>query len=163
MSVIANRYNTSITAIMAMNALNKSHYLKVGWRLKIPTKNVYPAIAKKTPVYASGPKGKLFEYEVRAGDSLWKIANRYQTTTENVKSLNHLQHSRLQIGQVLMISTGQTVQNPNKTVKYIVRKGDSPYMIAKKHSMNLTQFLRINSLTPRSTIFPGQIVRISRN
>ena len=160
LSIIASRYNSSVRAIMATNGLKKSSYLKVGWRLKVPTRKVYRARVKKTPTYASRPKGKSFKYEVKAGDSLWKIANHYQTTTKDIKSLNQLRHSRLQIGQVLMISTGPTTAKPDRTKMYKVRKGDSPYLIAKNHKMNLAQFLKLNNLTPSSTIFPGQMVTI---
>ncbi|MBW1800382.1 MAG: LysM peptidoglycan-binding domain-containing protein, partial [Deltaproteobacteria bacterium] len=47
-----------------------------------------------------------------------------------------------------------------KTKKYRVRKGDSPYIIAKRYRMNLSDFLKLNRLTPRSTIFPGQILLV---
>ena len=43
---------------------------------------------------------------------------------------------------------------------YIVRRGDSPYLIARRHRMNLYEFLRINNLTVNSTIFPGQEVKV---
>ena len=160
LSVIAERYRTSVRAIMAMNGLRRRDYLKVGWNLKIPTKNIYLATGKKSPAYVPKPQGKMIRYKVKTGDSLWKIANRYNTTTKAIRSLNKLPNSRLQIGQILMIATGQTIQKPNNTNNYRVRKGDSPYLIAKRHKMNLADFLKLNHLTPRSTIFPGQMVLI---
>jgi len=160
LSVIAFRYKTSTRAIMATNGLRKKDYLKVGWRLKIPTRKGTGSHVKKPLTYASKPKGKVFEYVVKKGDSLWKIANRFNTTTKTIKSLNRLGSSRLQIGQVLVISQRPTSSKPTDTKKYRVRKGDSPYLIAKKHQMKLSQFLKLNNLTPRSTIFPGQIVQI---
>ncbi len=39
---------------------------------------------------------------------------------------------------------------------YQVKSGDSPYEIALLHNMSLKRFLRINQLTPRSKIYPGQ-------
>ena len=46
------------------------------------------------------------------------------------------------------------------TNQYLVRSGDSPYKIAKSHNMSLGHFLRINDLTPRSKIFPGQVLKV---
>ena len=160
LSVIADRYKTSVRAIMAANGLRKKDFLKVGWKLKIPTKKGISSPRKKTPVYASKPKGKPVEYIVKKGDSLWTIANRFNTTTKAIRSFNHLRRTTLQIGQVLMISPGRATPKHGQTKKYRVRKGDSPYLIAKRYQMNLAAFLKLNRLTPRSTIFPGQMVRI---
>ena len=153
LSVIAYKYKTSIRAIMNMNRLRSRNYLKVGWKLKIPT--------KRGATYTSKSKGKFVKYVVRKGDSMWKIANRYNTTVKAIKSINRLKSTRLQIGQVLTISKGTTRYGPALTKKYRVKRGDSPYLIAKRFNMNLYKFLKLNKLTPRSTIFPGQVVKIS--
>ena len=162
LSVIANRYKTSISAIMASNGLRKRDYLKVGWKLKIPTKKKITSRKKRPSTYVSKSSGNRLKYVVKRGDSLWKIAHRFNTTTKTIRSLNQLRRSTLQIGQVLMISTDQATPKHIQTKKYKVRKGDSPYLIAKRHQMNLAEFLRLNRLTPRSTIFPGQTLQIAK-
>ena len=43
---------------------------------------------------------------------------------------------------------------------YQVRSGDSPFKIAQAHQMPLDRFLRINRLSSRSTIYPGQQVYV---
>ena len=75
-------------------------------------------------------------------------------------SENKLNDTRLQIGQVLVIPQGSTLFEEMRTKPYTVLKGDSPYMIAQRHNMNLSQFLRLNNLTPRSMIFPGQVLLV---
>jgi len=161
LSVIARRYRTSVRAIVAMNRLKSSRYIKAGWTLKIPAGRSYASI-KKTPVSvpAARRKGKFLEYVVGKGDSLWKIANRFGTTTKAIQSLNQLNNTHLKIGQVLVIAKDLTAFEKIDTKKYKVLKGDSPYIIAQKHQMNLSEFLRLNRLTPRSTIFPGQILLV---
>ncbi len=161
LSVIAERYRTSIRAIMALNDLTRRHYLKVGWRLKIPTRKDYVYRAKEpSSINISVPKDKILRYKVKKGDSLWLIANRYKTTTNAIKSLNNLNTSTLQIGQVLMIPLESTTSDQAHTKDYRVEIGDSPYLIAKKHEMNLYEFLQVNDMTPRSTIYPGQVVQV---
>ena len=161
LSVIARRYRTSVRAIMVMNGLKSSRYIKAGWTLKIPTRRAYASIKKISPtVPAIRIKGKFLEYVVRKGDSLWKIANRFGTTTKTIQSLNQLNNTHLRIGQVLVISKDLTATEKIDTKKYLVLKGDSPYIIAQKHQMNLSEFLRLNRLTPRSTIFPGQLLLV---
>jgi membrane-bound lytic murein transglycosylase D len=152
LSVIAERYKTSIRSIMNMNSLKSRNFIKTGWNLKIPT-NAGMAIY-------SLEEGQVAEYVVKKGDSLWKIAKNYNTTVNTIKSLNNLKSTNLQIGQILKISSVATVTGSGNTQEYIVKKGDSPYLIAKRYSMNLSEFLTLNGLTPRSTIFPGQVLQV---
>jgi len=161
LSVIARRYRTSVRAIMDLNGLRSSRYIKAGWKLKIPTRKRYVYLESiSSPVSGSKIKGNFMEYIVQKGDSLWKIANRFGTTTKAIQSVNQLNHIYLRIGQVLMIPQDLGASKKIKTKIYTVLKGDSPYTIAQKHQMNLSEFLKLNQLTPRSTIFPGQALLV---
>ena len=157
LSTIARRYGTSVRAIMRANRLRSSRYIKVGWRLKIPTGKRYASVRKASPpVRASKSSVKQVRYRVRKGDSLWKVANRFGTTTGAIRSRNNLKGTRMQIGQIIIVPKGVTTFKRTKTKPYAVSKGDTPYSIASEHQMSLSEFLRLNNLTPRSTIFPGQ-------
>ena len=160
LSLIAHRYRTSVRSIMAMNGLRKKHYLKAGWKLKIPTKKRRALPTKRPPTYSLKRAGKYYKYVVRKGDSLWKIAEQFKTTTKAIRSVNQVGSSPLRIGQVLMIPSVTTTSKPFEGKKYRVKEGDSPYLIARKYEMNLAEFLKLNNLTPRTTIFPGQIVTV---
>jgi membrane-bound lytic murein transglycosylase D len=161
LSVIAQRYGSSVRAIMAMNGLRRSRYIKAGWKLKIPTKGTYASVKDiSPPATFLTAKGEFLEYVVRKGDSLWKIAGRYGTTTKTIQSVNQLNNTHLRIGQVLRIPKGVSVAQDIKTRTYRVLKGDTPFLIAQKHQMGLSQLLSLNHLTPRSTIFPGQLLLV---
>lgn len=161
LSVIAQRYRTSVRAIMKMNRLRSGRYIRVGWRLKIPMKRRHVSLEEtSTPVASAASKGEKIRYVVRKGDSLWTIANRFRTTIKAVQSLNQLESTNLQIGQALRISTHSAAHKKMKSKTYTVLKGDSSYFIAQKHRMSLSQFLKLNKLTARSTIFPGQTLLV---
>jgi len=161
LSTIARRYGTSVRSIMARNGLRSRHYIKVGWKLKIPTHGTYRHIKKASlPLSEFRVKGEFMEYVVRKGDSLWKIAGRFGTTTKTIQSINQLNNTHLRIGQVLKIPKGVSVAKDIKTKTYRVLKGDTAFVIAQKHQMDLSEFLSLNHLTPRSTIFPGQIMLV---
>jgi membrane-bound lytic murein transglycosylase D len=161
LSVIAERYRSSVRAIMTANNLRNKHYLRINQKLKIPLSKTAIASLEVPQVQASQIKGEIIEYRVRKGDSLWLIARRYGTTTKMIQSLNQLDSALLSIGQVLKIPSGQTMASMiGDTQTYRVRKGDSPYLIAKRHHMDLSTFLDLNGLTPQSMIFPGQVVKI---
>ena len=155
LSVIARRYKTNVKAIMAMNRLKKRNYVKAGWKLKIPAGKKFASLDSSSSQSANSAR-----YVVRKGDSLWKIANRLGTTTKTIQSWNQLKSTHLRIGQILMVPKSSASFTEIKTKPYTVLAGDSPYMIAQRHQMNLSQLLRLNNLTPRSTIFPGQILTV---
>ena len=169
LSGISKKYRTSVSAIMRLNGLRRTSYLKVGWKLKIPVGKRY--ISKGKSISPSrkqrAPEKSPEIYVVRNGDSLWKIANRFGTTTKAIKSLNRLRSSRLNIGQRLkMPKTTVRVQKPRQVGQkaaaggYTVMKGDSPYTIAQKHGLAVENLLRMNGLNSRSTIFPGQVLMV---
>ena len=160
LSSLANRYRTSVSAIMRANNLTNPNYLKVGWNLRIPTSAAIPAPAERPAVQTARMEQSLNTYVVKRGDSLWKIASRYGSTVHTIQSLNGLSSTRLRVGQVLKVPSGSGPTAPQSANAYQVKKGDSPYLIAHRHRMSLAEFLRVNNLTPGCTIYPGQTLMV---
>jgi len=160
LSTIARRYHTSVRKIMWANNLKRSSYIVAGKRLKIPQRGM--VVTHATPRSVSRQEWNR-KHVVKSGDSLWIIAKRYGTTTKKIQEMNHLSTTRLRINQVLTVPSeapvaAKATRGGNGT--YYVQRGDSPYLIARRHNIPLNRFLKINNLTPRSTIYPGQSVRI---
>ena len=86
--LIAQRYNTTVDAIKRLNGLTGDS-LSIGQVLRIPTTN--------------SSTGSYFEYAVRAGDTLWLLAQRYNTTVDAIQRLNGFFSTDLSIGQILKI------------------------------------------------------------
>jgi len=149
LSLIAQRYRTSISAIARLNGLRRVNLIKSGQRLKIPVSG---------RSYASAPPPKLVKegekliYIVRRGDSLYKIASAFSTTVGKIKKDNSLESDVLDVGQKIVIQSSI----PQGATIYTVKRGDSPSGIANKYGMNLSILLSLNSLNYRSKIYPGQ-------
>ncbi len=158
LSTIARRYRSSVRKIMRANNLHRSSYIVAGKKLKIPRRGTMPYRPK---IDRNKELTLPSAHVVKSGDSLWNIAKRYGTTTKKIQSLNNLQTTQLHIGQVLKIP-GYKDEKIVKQIEagdlkiYQVKRGDSPFDIAQLHKMPLNRFLRINLLTPNSTIYPGQ-------
>ena len=84
--VIANKYGITTEELKSYNNLT-SNLLSIGQVLKIP----------------QGKTSTENIYTVKKGDSLWTIANRYNTTVEKIKVLNNLTSNLLSVGQQLKI------------------------------------------------------------
>jgi len=149
LSLIAQRYRTSISAIARLNRLSRVDLIKSGQSLKIPVSG---------RSYASSPPPKLVKegekliYIVRRGDSLYKIASAFSTTVGEIKKDNNLESDVLDVGQKIVIQSSI----PQGATIYTVKRGDNPSGIANKFGMNLSILLSLNSLYYRSKIYPGQ-------
>jgi len=143
-----------MSKIARANKIYKRNYIVAGTILKIPQKGTIIPEPKK---YNKSKYEQPSTHVVKSGDSLWIIARRYGTTTKKIQETNNLSSTNLHIGQVLKIP-GRNIENASgKSLgTYRVKRGDSPFTIAKLHNMPLERFLRVNHLTPRSKIYPGQ-------
>ena len=88
---------------------------------------------------------------VKRGDSLYNIAQKYNTTVDAIKKLNNLTSNSLSVGQVLIIPYG-TEDNYNY---YIVRSGDTLYSIGKQFNLTVDELKRLNNLLG-TTLSVGQ-------
>jgi len=165
LSGIAKKYGTSVDAILRANGMKKNATLLAGATIKVPGRAVYAAAAPEEskaapPVKSGAPSGTIITYKVQKGDSLFSIANKNATTVQAIQALNNLRGTALQVGQILKIREEASPVAAMKTRSYTVRKGESPFFIAQKHEMDLSEFLTLNRLTPRSTIFAGQVLKV---
>ena len=157
LSGIARKYKASIRAISDINHINRRHTIIAGKVLKIPSR--YNNIKNTAIAKHKIEPGKTVKYKVKSGDNLWIIARKFGTTTKTIMSVNKLKNTTLSIGQKLYITSKEQIKiakNVNEGSTYSVRSGDSPFLIAKRHNMNLNRFLALNHLSKQSTIFPGQ-------
>lgn len=105
------------------------------------------------------PLQNYFNYTVVAGDTLFKLAQKYNTTVEAIMTLNGLTSTNLSIGQVLKIPTSQPVTPPPQYFDYTVIPGDTLFNIAGKFDTTVDAIKALNGLTS-NTIHVGQVLKI---
>ncbi len=140
---IAAANNTTVDELKKANNLT-SNILSTGQLLKIPS--------------ALLPEST---YIVKKGDSLYSIANKYNTTVDELKRINNLTSNILRIGQVLKLPSDKVsdVEKEENTISYTVQKGDSLYSIARKYSTTIDKIKDLNNLTT-NLLSIGQVLLI---
>lgn len=101
-------------------------------------------------------------HTVIRGDSLNRIARHYEVSVAAIRHANHLRDSRIRAGKVLLIPLSETVgfantaSNPlaRQRLRYLVRKGDSLYTIARRFQVSIADLKRWNRLG--RYIHPGE-------
>ena len=140
---IAMANNTTVDELKKANNLT-SNILSTGQLLKIPS--------------ALLPEST---YTVKKGDSLYSIANKYNTTVDELKRINNLTSNILSIGQILKLPSDKAsdVENEENTISYTVQKGDSLYSIARKYDTTIDRIKDLNNLTT-NLLSIGQVLLI---
>ena len=136
---IAKSYGVSVEDIKKLNNLSNNN-LSIGQELLIPglsSENV--------------PSVKV--YTVVKGDSLYKIANLYGVSVDDLKSANKLSSSVLSIGQQLVIPDSES----SKT--YVVKRGDTLYSIARDNNTTVDRLKILNGLVG-NTLSVGQVLKL---
>ncbi len=149
---IASKNNTSVSVLKELNNLS-SNTLQIGQILKLPSKSNTGDI--------TGENGN--DYIVQKGDSLWSIANKYDTTVGELKSLNNLSSNLLSIGQVLKLpgnNNQTTTDNTQNT--YVVKSGDSLWLIANKYNTTVDELKKLNNLSS-NLLSIGQVLKLPGN
>lgn len=142
---IANKYNLSVEQILNANNLT-SDKLEIGQTLVIPLKGEI------------SNSGNYLTYTVKSGDNLYEIAEKYNTTVDQLKTLNNLTSNNLDIGQVLLVLPDNTSATSGTT--YTVQSGDTIYSIANKFNIPVNTLINSNNLkTPVLTV--GQVLQIN--
>lgn len=137
---IAQRYNTTVVRIRELNNL-RSDYLYIGQKL-----------------YLSSSSETELVYYVKAGDALYKIAQKYNTTAARIKEINNLRSDFLYIGQKLIIP----LKDVETDYTHYVKSGDTLFMIANQYNTTIQSIKTSNNLFS-DYLYVGQKLSIPMN
>lgn len=132
------------------------------------------ATTKNTPRKA---QRKVISHKVRAGDTLYSIAKRYNTDINSIINANKIKGSHIKLGQTLKITvtSNNTTTTKNKATankkstntqsktrtqqkSYTVRKGDTLESIAKRYNVKVNQLKKLNNNSTKIKI--GQTIKL---
>ncbi|ASK62274.1 peptidoglycan endopeptidase [Virgibacillus phasianinus] len=107
-------------------------------------------------------------YKVQSGDSLWGIAQKYNTSVSQLKSINDLSSDLIFPNQIIETSkssnSGKVESKPsaNTSTTYTVKRGDTLSGIAAKYDISLSNLMDWNNLDTY-LIYPGDKFVVSKS
>ncbi|MBU6950887.1 MULTISPECIES: LysM peptidoglycan-binding domain-containing protein [unclassified Hahella] len=179
---IAKHHKTTPEVVQEVNRL-KGALIRVGQQLLIPSsyegEDFYSLSADnrleaKQSKQVGGNGTAKVEHVVKAGDTLWDIAQDYKVNVRKLARWNGMAPGDvLSPGKTLVIWTKSGVQQTAKAsspsiknrqvirkIGYKIRSGDSLYRIASRFNVSVNDLLRWNSINKGSVLRPGQRLSI---
>jgi membrane-bound lytic murein transglycosylase D len=168
-SEIAEQYHTTLASIRSANGI-RGNTIRAGQHLMIPVaKKPLTAYSQSADVRREKKQntqrsGNRVEHIVASGESFWTIGRRFGVGMRELAAWNGMApRDTLSIGQKLVVWTKQAV--PGKAVasngttrklNYIVRSGDSLYLIANRFRITISDLVRWNKIDKNKILRPGQ-------
>lgn len=94
-------------------------------------------------------------YTVQKGDTLYGIAQKFNTTVDKIKELNRLTSNTIIPGEVILIP----LAGASSSNTYTVKKGDTLYSIAQAFNLSVDDLKKANNLTS-NVLSIGQVLTI---
>jgi membrane-bound lytic murein transglycosylase D len=174
LGLIAKNYHTSVSALKQTNKIRNS-LIREGQSLLIPSSKHPPkhyTLSLDSRRYKGLKKsgdGKNHIYIVRRGDTLWDIGRQYGVSIKELCRWNGINsRSILRPGKKLnlWLATNETKtakaiavnyeSTKTNSINYTVKKGDSLWLIARRHKVTVNQLLVWNGITKNKHLKPGQ-------
>ncbi len=178
---IANKYGISIEELQRLNGTS-SYFLYPGQSLVVPgsasasaTSGSASSTSTSTTSTRSAAPAAGGSYTVQAGDSYWRIANKYGISIQELQRLNGTSDYTLHPGQSIKVpgsgtnasassnssstSTSTTTTAPAAGGSYTVQAGDSYWRIANKYGISISELQRLNG-TSNYFLYPGQSLKV---
>jgi membrane-bound lytic murein transglycosylase D len=155
---ISRAYGVSITAIQDANGMGRRTLLRPGGTLKIPTGSASSSAASSPASVSSG----AFAYRVQRGDTLGRIARRFDTSSRAIAASNGIGvNDTIYVGQRLAVMPGARYGNVSKDgpasgrTVHTVRRGDTLWDIARVYRSSVDEICSVNRISPHATLRPG--------
>lgn len=92
-------------------------------------------------------------HTVKKGETLWKLAQQYGVSTNDLIGANELTNpENLVIGQAVII--------PSSVHSHQVRAGENLWSISQRYGVTIQELVRVNHISNPAVIYPGQMIEI---
>lgn len=166
---IARRYRVTLASLETANHLEAHAVVPAGFELNIP---------------GPPPRARLIRYRVQRGDTLERIADRFDVSVEQLRRWNHIYGNHVRRGARLRIYAGilaEEQSRPKKaareehrsephyvaarteeTLSHHVRPGETLYSIARRYQTTVSDLRQWNPFLADRGLQAGDVLSIER-
>ena len=159
---IAQKFNTSVEALTALNGISDPAQISTGQTIETrqPAQVTSAPTVVKTPS-APAKTQPAVTYTVQPGDTLSQIAQTHGVTVEDIIKYSKLTNTEfIYIGQELVIKPAVAAKRPEPivipAVTYTVKPGDTLWDIAQAQDVSIEDIVKHSKLSSTDYIFAGQ-------
>ena len=159
LSEIAQRFNTTVSHLAQINNISNPNLIYTGEILTIScNRNNSQNNSNNSNGNSQNNNQTTITYTVQRGDTLWGLAQRYNTTISSIASLNNIQNPNL----IYAGTTLRIIQNNNNSQNtyYTVQRGNTLWGLAQRYNTSVANLVRMNGIRNPNLIYPGQVIRI---
>ncbi len=172
---VANKNGITMNQLIEWNNI-KNNFIYPGQQLIVKggnstntnTGSTTSAAKPNTPntsaTTSTSPSGNTM-YTVKAGESVWSVANKHHITMDQLIEWNNIKNNFIYPGQQVIVKKGssQTTnqQSPAGSKTYTVKSGESVWGVADSHGITMAQLIEWNNIK-NNFIYPGQTLIVAK-
>ena len=104
-------------------------------------------------------------YTVKAGESVWSVANKHHITMDQLIEWNNIKNNFIYPGQQVIVKKGSSQSTNQQSVTgsktYTVKSGESVWSVADSHGITMAQLIEWNNIK-NNFIYPGQTLIVAK-
>lgn len=173
LSKIAKRYGVSVNELLELNKLSRNSILRIGQTIKIPAgaKPVAGTSASSSSSSSSASASSSAAttgYVVQRGDSLSKLAIKFNTSVKKIMELNGLKSTNIRVGQKLKLPEASSAASSSASKSdsdalkgkrvHKIAKGETLGLLSKKYNISIAKLMDLNSIKDPRKIQVGQVL-----
>jgi membrane-bound lytic murein transglycosylase D len=164
---IARRFGLSVDELAQLNNLDKKDpVIKIGETLVVGGTGSAPTATSQS-IKKETPNEKFTKYTVSPGDNLYRIAQNFSISLEELIVSNNLsENSAIHAGDIIRIPRANILDEKkthgfsDKVVYYQIKQGDNLWNIAATFGIPVQILFKANNLNPDSVLMPGDTIKV---
>ncbi|WP_073460795.1 muramidase family protein [Enterococcus faecium] len=170
---VSNKYGITMAQLIQWNNI-QNNFIYPGQQLTVSNSGSTNSASSNTGSSANtnnsssantGSSSSQGTYTVKAGESVWSVANKHHITMDQLIEWNNIKNNFIYPGQQVIVKKGssQTTnqQAPAGSKTYTVKSGESVWGVADSHGITMAQLIEWNNIK-NNFIYPGQTLIVAK-